>query len=94
MNLFEEASRLQAANRAFAMASIIETRGSAPRHNARMLVRDDGSIEGTIGGGMIERHVIEQAGLAIAAGISRMIEGNMAPQGSKPKAVGGDCGGQ
>lgn len=61
MNIFSEAAKLEAQNRPFALAQIVDSRGSTPRHSAQMLIREDGSIVGTIGGGMVERKVIEQA---------------------------------
>lgn len=46
----------------FAWATIVDSRGSSPRHaGAAMLVRADGSIVGTIGGGPLEALVIKQA---------------------------------
>ena len=53
MNIFAEAARLEEQNRPFALAQIVESRGSTPRHSAQMLIREDGSIVGTIGGGMV-----------------------------------------
>lgn len=39
----------------FALVEIAEGTGSMPRHQgATMLVRADGSIEGTVGGGLME----------------------------------------
>src|SRR5271155_2725604 len=41
-----------------AMATIVHTNGSIPSYeSSRMLVRDDGSIAGTIGGGCVEAEV-------------------------------------
>ncbi|MGL4892319.1 MAG: XdhC family protein, partial [Aeromonas veronii] len=74
-----------------AMAQIIESRGSTPRHQAQMLVMADGQILGTIGGGMIERLVIEEAMAAIAERKPRIFHGRMARNGEH--AVGSDCGG-
>jgi xanthine dehydrogenase accessory factor len=46
----------------FALATILDSRGSTPRHaGAAMLVRTAGSIVGTIGGGPLEALVIKQA---------------------------------
>jgi xanthine dehydrogenase accessory factor len=46
----------------FAWVTILDTRGSSPRHTgAAMLVRADGSIAGTIGGGPLEAGVIGRA---------------------------------
>lgn len=45
-----------------AVCTIIATKGSAPRKTgAKMLVYKNGSIDGTIGGGALEKKVIEQA---------------------------------
>lgn len=91
MNIFSEAAKLEAQNRPFALAQIVDSRGSTPRHSAQMLIREDGSIVGTIGGGMVERKVIEQALEALSEKASRMFHGRMARSGSD--AVGSDCGG-
>ena len=91
MNIFAEAARLEEENRPFALAQIIESRGSTPRHSGQMLVMADGGCIGTIGGGMIERLVIEQAIAAIAERKARVFHGRMARTGQD--AVGSDCGG-
>nr|WP_082022453.1 XdhC family protein [Enterobacter sp. Bisph1] len=91
MTIFEEAARLEKQNRPFALAQIVDSRGSAPRHSARMLIHEDGSIVGTIGGGMVERKVIDEALQALRAKASRLFHARMARQGSD--AVGSDCGG-
>lgn len=45
-----------------ALATVVATRGSTPRKpGARMLVRADGSCDGTIGGGSAEKAVLEAA---------------------------------
>jgi xanthine dehydrogenase accessory factor len=47
-----------------ALATVIHVQGSVPRHaGSKMLIRRDGSIVGTVGGGRMENLVIE-AGLA------------------------------
>ncbi|MCW2477635.1 XdhC family protein [Candidatus Symbiopectobacterium sp. NZEC135] len=91
MGLFTQAAELEKNNRAFAFIQIVESRGSTPRHNASMLVDEDGNSTGTIGGGMMERLVLEQAKEALAQGQSRVFSGRMARQGEG--AVGSDCGG-
>ena len=91
MNIFTEAAKLEEQNRPFALAQIVDSRGSTPRHSAQMLVHQDGSIVGTIGGGMVERKVIEEALLALQERKPRMFHGRMARNGAD--AVGSDCGG-
>jgi len=91
MNIFSEAAKLEEQNRPFALAQIVDSRGSTPRHSAQMLIRDDGTIMGTIGGGMVERKVIDEALEALKEKTPRLFHGRMARNGSD--AVGSDCGG-
>ena len=59
MDVYEEIILLRREGRSCALASIINTVGSIPgSSSAKMLVRDDGSIVGTIGGGAGELEVI------------------------------------
>src|SRR6516225_9179901 len=58
MDLFEEIVRMRKAGMRGALATIVHTNGSIPSYeSSRMLVRDDGSIVGTIGGGCVEADV-------------------------------------
>ena len=91
MSIFDEAARLERENSPFALAHIIESHGSTPRHSGQMIVRSDGNIIGTIGGGMIERVVIAEAVDAIDERKARVVQGRMARSGED--AVGSDCGG-
>jgi xanthine dehydrogenase accessory factor len=62
MDLYEEIVRLRKDGRRGAMATIVNVRGSIPSFKtAKMLVRDDGSIVGTIGGGCVEAEVWQAA---------------------------------
>src|SRR3984893_8030540 len=57
-DLFEEIVRMRRAGVRGALATIVHTNGSIPSYeSSRMLVRDDGSIAGTIGGGCGEAEV-------------------------------------
>jgi xanthine dehydrogenase accessory factor len=58
MDIFEEILRLRRAGRRGALATIVHTNGSIPSYeSSRMLVREDGSIAGTVGGGCVEADV-------------------------------------
>jgi xanthine dehydrogenase accessory factor len=58
LDLFEEIVRLRRAGQRAALATIVHTNGSIPSYeSSRMLVREDGSISGTIGGGCVEAEV-------------------------------------
>ena len=62
MDIFEEIVELRRTGRRGALATIINARGSIPSfESAKMLVRDDGSISGTIGGGCVEGEVWQAA---------------------------------
>jgi xanthine dehydrogenase accessory factor len=56
-----------------ALATVISTHGSMPRHaGSKLLVRQDGSIVGTVGGGAMESQVIQAALAAIQQGQTRL----------------------
>jgi xanthine dehydrogenase accessory factor len=58
VDLFAEIQRLRQVGRKSALATIIQIRGSVPSfQTAKMLVRDDGSTLGSIGGGCVEAEV-------------------------------------
>src|ERR1700675_4095144 len=58
MDLFEEVLRLRREGKRAVMATIVHTNGSIPSfESSRMLIREDGSIIGTIGGGCVEAEV-------------------------------------
>src|SRR5438477_8116512 len=58
MDLFEEIVKMRRAGRRAALATIVHTNGSIPSfESSRMLVREDGGIVGTIGGGCVEADV-------------------------------------
>jgi xanthine dehydrogenase accessory factor len=58
MDVFEELVRLRSLGRKCALATIVEARGSIPSYeSAKLLVREDGSMTGTIGGGCVEAEV-------------------------------------
>jgi xanthine dehydrogenase accessory factor len=62
MDIYEEIVKLRREGRRGAVATIVNVRGSVPSfETAKMLVRDDGSIVGTIGGGCVEADVWQAA---------------------------------
>jgi xanthine dehydrogenase accessory factor len=57
------------------VATIVRTRGSTPREvGARMLVRPDGAITGTVGGGCGEAEVWSEAMTVLETGAPSLIE--------------------
>jgi xanthine dehydrogenase accessory factor len=74
MDLYEEIVKLKKAGHASALATIVECQGSSPqKKGAKMLVRDDGTILGTLGGGCIEAEVVQHSLMAIQDGQPRTI---------------------
>ncbi len=68
MDIYEEIVKLRRAGRRGALATIVGVRGSIPSFkSAKMLVRDDGSIAGTVGGGCVEAEVWQAAREAMDA---------------------------
>jgi len=62
MNIYEEIVKLQRDGHKGAVATIVNVRGSIPSFkSAKMLVREDGTIAGTIGGGCVEAEVWQAA---------------------------------
>jgi xanthine dehydrogenase accessory factor len=62
MDIYEQIVELRRQGRRGAVATIVNVRGSIPSfRTAKMLVRDDGSMVGTIGGGCVEADVWQAA---------------------------------
>jgi xanthine dehydrogenase accessory factor len=58
MDIFDEIVRLRRVGQKCALATIVNVRGSIPSfESAKLLVREDGSMLGTIGGGCVEAEV-------------------------------------
>jgi xanthine dehydrogenase accessory factor len=62
VDIYEQIVQLRQQGRRGAVATIVNVRGSIPSfETAKMLVRDDGSIVGTVGGGCVEAEVWQAA---------------------------------
>jgi xanthine dehydrogenase accessory factor len=58
MDIYAEIARLKSEGRKAALATIIQVQGSVPSYEtSKILIRDDGSILGTVGGGCVEAEV-------------------------------------
>lgn len=74
MDIYEEIVRMRQKGRSCAVATIVSTQGSIPSFaSAKMLIRDDGSIVGTVGGGGAEYEVIQAAREVIETEKPRMV---------------------
>ncbi len=78
MKVFEELFKLNREGRLSVLATIVQCSGSAPqKEGARMLVRDDHSITGTLGGGCIEEEVIQEAMMVMTDRTPRTVHFNL-----------------
>ena len=86
--IYEEIIRLKKKRVPAAIATVVKTQGSTPRKaGAKMLVRKDGTISGTVGGGRTEADTIEEAAEVIRLGKPRTMEFTLNEE------HGGVCGG-
>ena len=73
-DIFIELAKLREANTPAALVTVIATKGSTPREpGAKMIVKSDGCIIGTIGGASVEMKSIEAAIKALKDGKTRKI---------------------
>ena len=81
------------AGKEIAIATVIETWGSAPRPIGSQLVIDaDGNFEGSVSGGCVEGAVIAEADDVIGSGTPRVLEFGVADETAWQ--VGLSCGGR
>lgn len=74
MDVYEDLIHERSEGRACALATIVAFKGSIPAaHDAKMVVHEDGSIVGTVGGGPAEAEVILAAREVIARGRPQMV---------------------
>lgn len=93
MDLFEELVRLRRAGQKCALATIVEVNGSIPSfESAKMLIREDGSIAGTIGGGCVEAEVWNAAREVMGSEKPRRMKFNLGQDAAYDNGL--ICGGQ
>ncbi|MBI4684191.1 MAG: XdhC family protein [Nitrospirae bacterium] len=69
MQIYEEILRLNNEGKACALATIVQGFGSSPQKaGAKMLVKDDGSVIGTLGGGCLDAEIIQVSLMTIKVG--------------------------
>ncbi len=92
-DVFEELVRLRKLGRKSALATIIQVDGSIPSfQSAKLLVRDDGSIVGTVGGGCVEADVWAAARDAMETGRPRRLKFSLGQDAAYENGL--ICGGQ
>ncbi len=75
MDIFEKLVQARKENRSFVLATVIDVKGSTPRDiGAKMLIFQDGKTEGTIGGGAIEKKVVDESSVLFSTGKSQVVD--------------------
>jgi xanthine dehydrogenase accessory factor len=93
MDIFEEIVRLGRLGQKSALATIVQVRGSIPSfESAKLLVREDGSMVGTIGGGCVEAEVWNAAREVIATEKPRHMHFSLGQDAAYDNGL--ICGGQ
>ncbi|MDX2151827.1 MAG: XdhC/CoxI family protein [Bryobacteraceae bacterium] len=93
MDVFEEVVRLRRLGQKCAVATIVQVRGSIPSYeSAKLLVREDGSMAGTIGGGCVEAEVWNAAREVIETEKPRKLTFNLGQDAAYDNGL--ICGGQ
>ena len=93
LDVLATAEAWKRAGRDVAIATVVETWGSAPRPVGSHLVVDaDGNFEGSVSGGCVEGAVVAEAADVISDGKPRMLEFGVADETAW--RVGLSCGGR
>ena len=91
-DVFREMARLKEDGQSGALATVVARKGSAPMSgDAKMLVREDGSTEGTVGGGCLEAEVWETAMSVLETGEPEKLRFDLTQQEAEDS--GHICGG-
>lgn len=91
--VLEEAARWRAEGRKVALATVIETWGSAPRPvGSQLAIRDDATFAGSVSGGCIEGDVVMRALDALETGKPEIVEYGVSD--AMAWEVGLACGGR
>ncbi|MCR4428344.1 MAG: XdhC/CoxI family protein [Caldiserica bacterium] len=92
-DIFEEIVRLRNSGEEGALAIVVNTSSSSPgRVNFKMLVYPDGQILGTVGGGVMEKQVMEEALKCISDKRSRFLHFSL--REDEMEGLGVLCGGE
>ena len=93
MDIYEEMVRLRRLGHKCALATIIDVRGSVPSYEtAKLLVREDGSFAGTVGGGCVEAEVWNAAREVMESGKPKRLSFNLGQDVAYENGL--ICGGQ
>ncbi|RJF75374.1 XdhC family protein [Rhodopseudomonas palustris] len=91
-DILKAAEAWKSAGRGVALATVVETWGSAPRPaGSNLVINDDGSFLGSVSGGCVEGAVVTEALDVIESGAPKLLEFGVADETAWK--VGLSCGG-
>jgi xanthine dehydrogenase accessory factor len=90
---YEEIAEILKSHPQAAVATVVRTAGSAPREpGAKMVVLPDGTTRGTVGGGALEKLVVQDALELLGTGGAALRTYGLRP--SEQGGIGAECGGE
>src|SRR5579859_7638980 len=93
MDIYDEIVRLRSIGQKCALATIVQVKGSIPSfESAKLLVREDGSMMGTVGGGCVEAEVWNTAREVLDTERPRNLSFNLGQDAAYDNGL--ICGGQ
>ncbi len=93
-SVYEKVTELLDKGETFALATIVDYKGSVPRRVAKMIVTKDLKTYGTIGGGCVEGQVAEEAALMMREGQKGVVVKSYDLVEEEFGGVGMNCGGK
>jgi len=91
--IFKEIAKICSEGGSAALASVVQVRGSTPREvGSKLLIKGDGSLVGSLGGGALEAKICREAMTVLSQGKAKMLHFDLTGRGAE-----GDqmlCGGE
>lgn len=92
LEIYQELANITAKGERAVLATVISSRGSAPRQaGAKMLIKNDGTFIGTVGGGGVEQQVKKKAIEVLNSGEPQIVHFDLSGRGKEAAMI---CGGQ
>ena len=92
LEIYQELVNITSKGEQAVLATVISSRGSAPRKaGAKMLIKRDGTFIGTVGGGGVEQQVRQKAIEVMNSGEPQIMHFDLSGSGEKAAMI---CGGQ
>lgn len=92
LEIYQELANIAVKGERAVLATVVSSRGSVPRKaGTKMLIKGDGTLVGSIGGGNVEQAVQEKALAVMKSGEPQMVHFDLSGTGEEPWMI---CGGQ